>query len=409
MKTRRAGSATAGGRRQSISLLCITLFWCGLTGVFAWFVGRNIYRAWDAWRRYVPVEAVVLLSEVRSGHGSEGGTVHGYGIRYRYRVDGVERESGRYVFGEGMSSGGYRRAAALVRQHPAGSRMTVYVDPRNPAEAVVDRRPDPAMFFLLLFLQPFLMVGLGLLGACIVHPFSRRALRRFVRAPVAFPLRVPTWGVLRLEKDGGRRHVLTPRKGTREVLFALAAGYGGTCFAAIFIVGIFFGGFGQPNLLAVAVAFAAAVAAGVVAAVYAARAARRKPRLVVDAFNRFIALEGPSERAVVPFSAVDSWVVGSTGNPRRLRQEGSPAEVPLLALRRGGGTDMPVHVFAEGEEAGVVAARCAEVLSRLSGHPATGGGDDAARSPAGGGSLVRAALDALREKRARVVRLRDLT
>jgi hypothetical protein len=410
MGVKQSGAATLLGATKFGPLLFFAIFWCGLTGVFVAMLGRSLYRTWDARQRYVPVAATVLRSAVKSGSGSEGGTTYGYGIRYRYDVNGATYESDRYVFGGSRSSGGYRHAAELTRQHPVGSRLTAYVDPRNPAEAVVSRQLDPTLLFMLLFLQPFIVVGLCVAGACCVYPFSRRALGRFVEASaLSYPLRVPTWGVLRLENTAGKRYVLTPRSGVLGVLLALAAGYGGACFAAIFIVGLFFGGFGQARPAAIFAAVLAALAVGITAAVGAARAAKRKPRLTLDVFNRNVTLEGPKERIVAPFSEIQSWVVGETDNPRSVKQENAPARVPLLALRRVDGAEIPVHVFADGDAAAVLAARCAEILASLSGHPADGGGAARRETATSLGSLVQAALAALKKKKDAAQRLRDLT
>jgi len=392
-----------------IPLLLFTLFWCAITGIFAGFVVRNFYRSYDARYRYAAVDAVVLASEVQSSHDSDG-TTYGYGIRYRYAVQGTDYESDRYAFGQSKSSDGHSRAQALTRRHPVGSYLTAYYDPANPAQAVVNRQIDPTMKFLVLFLQPFLLIGIGMLGACIWLPASRVFMRRFTHADVTFPWRVPTWGVLRKEENG--RYVLQPRKGAGSVLLALAMGYGLTCFASVFLVGIFGGGFGAPKTSVIEGALVLALVVGVAAAWLTICKGRRKPLLVVDTFNRRVSLEGPGDRVEVRFSDLQAWVVGETDNHSRFRQEGAPAQVPLLSLRSANGQETPVHVFTASEDASLIAARSAEVLAGLTGHPAVSARAAAADTDdrhTAEGSLVQAVLAARKKKEDRATRLRDLS
>lgn len=402
-------SATTGLNQMGMGpMLGCTLFWCGITGVFMGIVGHSFYRAYDAQRRYVQTDGMVLSSEVRTGH-DDNGTTYGFGLRYRYQVQGVDFESNRYAFGAGTASDGYNRSAALVRRYPAGAHLPVFYDPAKPAEAVVDRRPDPMMTFLVLFLQPFIMVGVGMLGACVWLPLARRALRRFIAGPVSFPLRVPTWGELRQEEGG--RYVLGSRPDWSAVLLVMAVGYGVTCALSIVVVIFFFGGFSEPRMSAVVAAIALAVGVGVVSAVCSVRARRRRPRLVVDTFNRKITLERSGENTDVRFADLSEWLVGQIENPRRVRQEGAPLHVPLLSVRTSNGIETPVHVFQAGTEAAVIAARIAEVLAGLTGHraAAAGGAEADADDPVAGGSLVSAALAALRQQKERIKTLRDLT
>ena len=82
------------------SLLIFAIFWCGITGAFVGIMMHSFWRAADAHLRYVPVTGTVLASEVKSHSGSDG-TTYGFGIRYRYAVNGTTYEGNRYAFGSG--------------------------------------------------------------------------------------------------------------------------------------------------------------------------------------------------------------------------------------------------------------------------------------------------------------------
>ncbi|MHC4997085.1 MAG: DUF3592 domain-containing protein, partial [Planctomycetota bacterium] len=74
-------------------------------------------------------------------------------ILYRYTVDGVTRKTNRYSFFD-VSTGDYSDQSAIIRQYPVGRPAVCYVDPDNPASAVLDRSmrfPLVAILLLIFF------------------------------------------------------------------------------------------------------------------------------------------------------------------------------------------------------------------------------------------------------------------
>ena len=356
-------------------LLFFTIFWCSITGVFVGMVARSFWRAGDAQRRYVRTTGTVLSSEVTQ-HYNEG-TTYGFGIRYRYTVSGRTFESDRYAFGQGNSSDGRRNAEQLVRRHPAGSPVTVYYDPAQPAEAVISRTVEPTMYFLLLFLQPFILVGVGMLGAVVFWPWRGRRVRRFSEQPPDPPWRIPTWGVLERTFEG---LVVQPRRSPGELFMAAALGYGLACFVSIFVIGFGFGGFSGKHPSAILVAFLVAFLTGAGSAVGSLRATRRKARFALDPASQRVHLTSPLREVTVPFAEIAGWNVKQIFNPRNVKQEGQSPFVPLLTLRTTAGQEVPIHVFGADAAAPAIAAKVAEVFAAWTHQPVAEepppGGDD---------------------------------
>lgn len=346
-------------------LLFFALFWNSLVSIFVGFVVHSFWRAADAQLRYQSTEGTVLESRVTSSSDGDG-TTYGLGIRYSYTVGGQTFESDRYAFGSGKSSDGHGRASALVRQHPAKSKLTVYYDPAKPQEAVIDRHVDPTMKFLVLFLQPFILIGLGFIGALIIMPLQRRRISRFAERPADVPWDIPSWG--RLER-GFAGFTLQPKTTLSGLAGAAVVGYGITSFLSIFAVGFLFGGFsgGKPN--AILGAFIACVLGGVAGIVLYCRAQGKKARLVLDPGGGTFKLTSPLRTLEVAFEEIAGWSLKQILNPRNVKQESQSAYVPLLSIHTVKGDDVPVHVFGADEDAPAVAQKVAETFAAWTNKP----------------------------------------
>ncbi|MEW6076639.1 MAG: DUF3592 domain-containing protein [Thermodesulfobacteriota bacterium] len=124
-------------------------------GYFLVFPALTKYLNADNW---VETPCVVQSSRVKS-HDSDDGTTYSVDIVYEYNFNGQPFRSGKYRF-IGGSSSGYAGKAAVVDQYPPGRQAICYVNPDDPAEAVLIRTMGPEALMALIPLI-FMIVGLG--------------------------------------------------------------------------------------------------------------------------------------------------------------------------------------------------------------------------------------------------------
>lgn len=99
----------------------------------------------------------VISGEVAIVHSSKGASKSKPVIRYSFVVDGVEYESDRYS--STMARGSSFWAKEVIDKHPAGSSITVYYNPENPAKSVLDRGfQKDDVWMTLLSLAIFLLL-----------------------------------------------------------------------------------------------------------------------------------------------------------------------------------------------------------------------------------------------------------
>lgn len=91
----------------------------------------------------------VVMSDLEARHGSKGHYVNYPVVVYQYRVGGASYESRKVS--PGMEWGG-TGAGKVVERYPAGSQVTVYYNPDNPAEALLERKSPSIMIWLWITL-----------------------------------------------------------------------------------------------------------------------------------------------------------------------------------------------------------------------------------------------------------------
>ncbi len=369
--------------RAMAKLLAVTVFWCGMTGVFAALIIGAILKQLDARRRFAKAPGVVVSSRVKYHPAtSDSGATYEPIVKYRYAVAGRDYVSTRYAYSFG-STGEQKHARAIVRRHPKGAKITVYYDPKDPASSVLDRRVTGLHWFLLLFLQPFLLVGLFLIGYTITHPARLRAVRRFLEGTMQVPCAIPTWGVLRHEMGG---FAIRARRRPLAVLGAAVVAYGVTCFLGIFAAGFFLDGLADADARLVGAIFAVAAGMGVLAAALALVRRPSKARLHVDPVLGRLSLTSRQRDVQLTLAQVGSWTVGQIPNPHRVKSEDESPYAPLLAVCTTAGQVLPIHVFNASEDGQAIAQKAAEGFAELTGKPVTAEAPaDAAPDEAGGG------------------------
>ncbi len=371
----------SGGKSMGVvGLLCFTLFWCGITGVFVGIMGVTAYRVVDAKMRFLPAEGTVTASRIVTSRGSKGGTNYKPEVKYRYAVGGREYQSDRYEFMPMSSSSGRTSSQAVVAAHAPGTKITAYYDPVRPESAVISRDVPDMLIFMALFLQPFILIGLGMLLATAAAGrtifLSRRFRHGSARRP---PWPVPGWGVLNQEPGG--EFVLRGGGRAAAAAGAFAVGYGLTCFLSMFVVAFGFlvalnGKYGVA--LPVLAAFALAL---VVGAVVGGRTWRKGEPRTTFAFHPArgrITLSGGEHRKPVVLRLEEAAgflvrteqkthqtkrgsvleevfvpkLVTSDGRELRLAEFGDRANADHLAAEFAALTGKPVEAVAETPEAG---------------------------------------------------------
>jgi hypothetical protein len=104
----------------------------------------------------------VILSTLEARRGSKGGTVYYPVVHYQYRVHAMNYESRKIM--PGMEWGG-SGAPAIIAKYPTGSTVTVYYNPENPAEALLERNAPSYTIWLwaALIISNLFMCGLAAL------------------------------------------------------------------------------------------------------------------------------------------------------------------------------------------------------------------------------------------------------
>jgi hypothetical protein len=145
---------------------------------FLGFFGRPLWQMVAAWH-WSPTQAVVLASEIRPKqiHGEVHFTAFWPDVVFRYRVNGRDHRSNNFNFTD-FPTPWYYGKRGIARRYPPGSKVTCYVNPSDPFEAVLTR--DPAVT-LWLGLWPLTMALLGVVGVA-----GRKGSRRIESLPSRF-------------------------------------------------------------------------------------------------------------------------------------------------------------------------------------------------------------------------------
>jgi hypothetical protein len=145
-------------------------FCFGAVGVILFLVGLKT--GWDAlkdWRRYrksdnwIPITGLITTSYVNMVPSlDESPSQHYPVIKYTYQLMGKSYEGSRVSFGsEKKSYEKSKKAERVVARHLAGSQPTVYYDPDDPSQSVLERKYDPYKAILGLIF--------GLCGAWMLY------------------------------------------------------------------------------------------------------------------------------------------------------------------------------------------------------------------------------------------------
>ncbi len=126
------------------------------------------WRALKDWKRYrsshnwIPIPGVISESYINSRVSPDDGeTTYIHVITYMYQLVGNSYQGSRVSFGsEEVSYGSEKKAACLVARYPAGSQQTVYYDPDDPSQSVLEQKynTNNAIMFLILVILGAAMI-----------------------------------------------------------------------------------------------------------------------------------------------------------------------------------------------------------------------------------------------------------
>ncbi len=152
----------SGKQKNGLGCLgCFGIIWMLFVLGFDGFIGYGFWRTYDARARFLTTPGVVTGSEIERSSGSDG-TTYEAKIEYEFELGGTSYTGDRHsFFSFGTSSS--EHASEVVRRYPVGKRVTVYYDPGEPEQSVleVDTRSFP--WFAIIFLTPFHCIGIGFL------------------------------------------------------------------------------------------------------------------------------------------------------------------------------------------------------------------------------------------------------
>lgn len=122
---------------------------------------------WSAMQGWQPVPATLASAETVASRGSKS-TTYSVKAEYHYRVAGQEYTGHRVAIGSGSDNVGefqQELGARLEAAQRSGTPVQAWVNPDNPAEAVLDRSLRPGMLaFKLVFALVFGGAGLGIMA-----------------------------------------------------------------------------------------------------------------------------------------------------------------------------------------------------------------------------------------------------
>jgi hypothetical protein len=111
---------------------------------------------------WVAVPGVVQSSKITWSHTSHGGSTASAKVVYTYFIAGHDHTSDRVLFGD-YGSSDTSHADSIVSQYSPGQAVTVYFDPLDYSQAVLQRGVQTSCYVLPLFGVAFLVPGCAMI------------------------------------------------------------------------------------------------------------------------------------------------------------------------------------------------------------------------------------------------------
>jgi len=384
-------------------IVLFLIFWWGAIGTIMFFVARDAMRGHRAAKTFATAAATVVESRVEQHSGSEGGPTYSPRIIYRYQVGGRWYTSNRYEFAQ-WSTSSSSRAKRIVGKYPPGAQVVAHYDPADPSTACL-RVGVPSMTWLLVvFFQPFILIGLGVPVWLVAGAWRARKVARLRDGGANVPCDIPGWGVL---EQAGPELVLRRRIGLAGCARVFAIAYGAACLAGLVVLAMGLAGEILPRQALAVLAGAAGV--GALAVPVHVRSVRRKATLTLDTQLRQLRLESPVRSQIIPLDRIDRWVVRSIPWLARARSQTTALQGHVLAVRTSDQQEVPVHVFGPEGEGDVVAEVASALLGRLTGKPSEGPQESSGPELSLPEPSLSGAIDLARQSWRQLREYRDLT
>jgi hypothetical protein len=295
-------------------LIFVILFgvvWSGFTLTADWFVFRGAIRQVIA-EFYATTTGYITHSGLKEHRGSRGRVDYAPDIKFRYEVAGQAFSGDRYRYGQGYTNDKF--AARTIEVFPVGKVITVYYNPNDPADSLLQPGLMGVDLFSALFLVPFNMIVLALWWAVL----DRLAARIWKR---------PAGGA-RIIDDGFQVRV---RLGGSPLVAALVTA-GVLGFVSVFPIAFTFGGFNPPMFLMLIVWGVIFTAGLLIFIVKWSKLASGVKDLVIDDMAGTITLPetmGRKESLTIPIASITGFDV-ERNSTRSSKGTNSTTYVPAI-------------------------------------------------------------------------------
>ena len=161
-------------RGGNFYLIFVGLLLCAAGGSFGWLMWRSFDRA-SGQRDWAETTCTILESRVDQRKiGVDVGTEYNFGVLYGYSFGNKAYSSERFSLRGAPWSSSESRARKRMEKFPQGSIRPCYVDPDDPAFAVLkldSKAPGYSLWFPLIFV----VGGLGIIGGTLRSGRKARA------------------------------------------------------------------------------------------------------------------------------------------------------------------------------------------------------------------------------------------
>lgn len=126
--------------------------------------GVSLLQQGIASQSWYPTDGKIITSNIEtheethhSDHGTTHSTTYGANIVYQYTVNGINYSSNKVSLGD-YSSSDANHAQQIVNRYPVGESVTVYYNPENPSDAVLERGTTEFPYIIIIFgLMPIIV------------------------------------------------------------------------------------------------------------------------------------------------------------------------------------------------------------------------------------------------------------